>query len=348
MLSRVAENVYWMARYIERAENTARIVSVNDNLLLDLPRSTSFGWEPLLFITGSEEVFFQRYRQPDEFSVVGFLLGDPGNPSSIVSCLSFARENLRTTRDIAPRESWEAINDLYLYAKDNLERGISRQGRYNFLKVIIRGAQQIAGLLSGTMSHTHAYDFVLLGRLLERADMTTRILDVRSANLLPQHADELTPFENIQWMSVLKSLSAYQMYRQQVRLRVRGRDVFKFLLQDALFPRTVCYCLNNIQDCLNKLPKNTASLDSVSQLKTKVTQAQISELVNHSVRQSNHQQQTGINQSQTQSSWAGELANYGLHEFIDELQIGLAHIHDQIRSTYFPTPLAGLPDAGGN
>jgi uncharacterized alpha-E superfamily protein len=322
MLSRVAQHVYWMARYIERAEDTARLISVNANLLLDLPRTTDFGWEPLIFITASEALFYENYDQLDELSAIKFLLSDRENPGSILSSLSFAREDLRTTRDVVPREAWEQVNDLYLYVRNHLEMGMSRRGRYEFLKRITQGAQQVTGLLSGTMTHSAAYDFVRMGRNLERADMTTRILDVRSANLLirqsqsqfqeseeqtqEQTLQELNPFENIQWMSVLKSMSAYQMYRQQVRLRVRGPDVLKFLLQDPQFPRTVYHCLSELERCLDKLPRNAAILDSIADLKQRLTTANVP-----------------------------ELAREGLHEFIDNLQIGLGHIHEQISVTYF-------------
>jgi uncharacterized alpha-E superfamily protein len=318
MLSRVAQNIYWLARYIERTEDTARLISVNTNLLLDLPRNTAFGWEPLIFITGSQEPFYQRYPQADEVSVVKFLLGDRDHLGSILSSLSFARENLRTTRDVVPREAWEQVNDLYMYVRDHLDMGLSRRGRYEFLRRIIQGTQQVTGLLAGTMSHTNAFDFLRLGRHLERADMTTRIIDVRSANLLigqrqtqgvqDQEQIELNPFENIQWMSVLRSMSAYQMYRQQQRLRVRGPDVVKFLLQDPLFPRTVYHCLGEVENCLRKLPqpKNAEILESVADLKQRLTELNIP-----------------------------ELSREGLHAFIDDFQIGLGHIHEQIAAAYF-------------
>ena len=153
MLSRVAENIYWMARYIERAEDTARLINVNANLLLDLPRKTTFGWEPLIYITGCEEQFFENNKEPNERNVIRFLIGDKESPCSILSSLSYARENLRTTRDVVARDAWEQINDLYLYVKDHVDRGISRRGRYDFLKNVIGGSQKITGLLAGTMTH---------------------------------------------------------------------------------------------------------------------------------------------------------------------------------------------------
>jgi uncharacterized alpha-E superfamily protein len=309
MLSRVAERIYWMARYIERAEDTARIVNVNSHLLLDLPKDTAFGWEPLLFIIGNESLFYQHYPAADEPSVIKFMLGDLENPSSILSSLHRAREDLRTTRDLVPREAWEKLNDLYIYAKDHIEQAIAQRLRYEFLQRIIDASQLITGLLSGIMSHNYAYEFVRIGRNLERADMTTRIVDVRSANLLLRHTGELTPFENIQWMSVLKSLSAYQMYRRHVHVRVNGTDVLRFLLQDRDFPRSLYFCLGEVQRSLGRLPRHEALLQDIIRLKREVHRADVR-----------------------------DLTKQGLHTFIDELQLALAKLHDQIRMTYFPVP----------
>ncbi len=319
MLSRVAQNIYWMTRQIERAEDTARLINVNTNLLLDLPRNTTFGWLPLIFIVGAEQLFFEKdpNRLADETNVVKFLISDRDHPSSIISSLAAARENLRTTRDTVPQEAWEQINGLYIYARDHLP---TRRGRFEFLRRVIRGAQQIGGLLAGAMSRTSAYDFVRLGHYLERADMTTRILDVRSANLLSRvgqtqtqtqtqtatEKEEQDPFESIQWMSVLKSLSAYQMYRQQVRVRVSGPDVLKFLLQDEYFPRAVVFCLRQLEICLKKLPRSEASLATLAALRQKLNAAAVP-----------------------------ELAHEGLHEFIDEVQIGFGELHNQIAAAYF-------------
>lgn len=328
MLSRVAQNIYWMARYVERAEDTARLINVNTNLLLDLPRTTTFGWLPLIFIVGAEDLFFEKepHRLADETNVVKFLISDREHPGSIISSLAAARENLRTTRDVVPQEAWEQINALYIYARDHLP---SRRGRFEFLRRVIQGAQQIGGLLSGTMSHNAAYDFVRLGHYLECADMTTRILDVRSANLLARAGQPQTqaqtqtqtqtqsqptaptngeqdPFESIQWMSVLKSLSAYQMYRQQVRVRVNGPDVLKFLLQGEYFPRAVAFCLRQLEICLRKLPRHDAALAALAALRQKLNAAAVP-----------------------------ELAREGLHEFIDEVQVGLGELHDQIAAAYF-------------
>lgn len=306
MLSRVAENIYWMARYIERAENTARLVNVNGNLLLDLPRHVRLGWEPLLDISGSRERFAEHYHEPDERSVVRFMVTNQNNPGSILSSLNQARENARTIRDIIPREAWEQINELYLHARGQANRVLSRSGRFEYLRHIILGAQTITGLLAGTMNHDEGYDFLRMGRNLERADMTTRIVDVRSATLLSETHEDLTPFENIQWVGVLKSLTGYQMYRRTTRIRVRRPDVLRFLFQEAVFPRSVAHATGEVESCLSHLPLNEKPLKAIRSLRRKVLRTK----------------PDGLRQEH-------------LHEFIDELQAGLARVHNSIAASYF-------------
>lgn len=243
MLSRMAENMYWFARYLERAENTARLVTVSTNLILDLPRVVTPDWEPLIDITSGRDAFVERYGEMSEHRVVQFLLADRENPSSLISCLTKARENLRTTRDIVPAEGWGQINRLHLIAQEQMGDALSRRGRHEFLQTIIGQCQMIVGLLDGVMSRDEAFEFMRLGRNLERADMTTRILDVRSGDLLAEMPADLKAYGRVQWMSVLKSLTAYQMYRRLVRSRVAGVDVVRFLLQEERFPRALQACL---------------------------------------------------------------------------------------------------------
>src|SRR5690606_8592439 len=217
MLARVAEALFWMSRYLERAENMARLINVNANLLLDIPKKTTLGWEPLIDITGTRDVYLQQNDNFDERTVLKYLVSDASSPVSIANSLSYARENARTIRDVIPREAWEQINALNYFAKDQLASGLSKRGRFSYLKEIILRNQTITGLLAGTMNQDQGYLFIRMGRNLERADMTSRIVDVRTANLLTGENLELRPFENIQWMSVLKSLTAYQMYRQAMQ-----------------------------------------------------------------------------------------------------------------------------------
>lgn len=305
MLSRVAENIYWMARYIERAENSARLVMVNTNLLLDLPKGIHPGWQPIIEILGCEEYFLSQHDNYEERAVLKFLIADINSSNSIVYALSQARENARTIRDVIPRESWEQINDLYHYAKSNAQSGYSKKGRFDYLKKIIQGAQMLTGLLAGTMLHDMGYSFLKMGRNLERADMTTRIIDVRSADLLPEH-ESLTPYENIQWMSVLKSLTAYQMYRRNVQERVSRTYVLKFLLKEKTFPRSFFHALLEVKSCLKHLPRNKETIDTLNNIGKKVLRAD----------------QAILKQDE-------------LHQFIDALQLGLAELHREISQNYF-------------
>lgn len=305
MLSRVAERVYWMGRYIERAESTARLVNAYTNQILDLPKGTEPGWRTLVDISGSTELFEGHYQNADERNTVKFLLADGFNPGSILTSLALARENVRTTRDVLPTEAWEHTNELYLYAKNNVQSGLARRNRFYFLKNIVFRCQQVTGLLDGTMSHDVAYDFVRAGRTLERADMTTRIVDSAVFLLMPRK-DEPGEYDNILWVSVLKSLSGFQMYRQHVRNRVVGDEVVRFLLKDLQFPRSVSRSIFVAETSLNNLPRNEAPLRSIARLRRRINDAQTEKM---------------------------DLED--LHEFIDELQAGLNNTHESISNTWF-------------
>jgi uncharacterized alpha-E superfamily protein len=306
LLSSVAEHIYWMARYIERAENTARIILVHNNLMLDMPRSIAIGWDPLVYIMGNMEQFRERYEDTGERNVVRFLVADRHNPDCISCSLAQARENLRTTRAIVPRAAWETLNDLYEFTRENATSGINRRGRYSYMKRVVDSCQLLTGKLSGTMSHDLTYEFLRIGRNMERADMTSRVIDVRATNLLPKQTDELKPFDDIQWKSVLDSLMAYQMYRRHVHVRVRGRQALQFLLQEEEFPRSVHYCLAEVGYCLRRLPGNEAALRVLGRAQRMV-------------------QEVGI----------ADIVTAGLNDFVNDLQLVHAELHDQLVTTYF-------------
>lgn len=308
MLSRVAESLYWFGRYVERAENIGRIIDVNAKLLLDLPRGIAPGWEPMIAITGSRDEFLKRFSDFSERNVLRFLIGDQDNPGSLLSSLHLGRENARTMRDYLPREVYELVNELYLYARDELNSGMSRRGRYGYLKHLQRGTQSINGLLLGAMHHDSGYRFLEIGRVLERADMTTRILDVRSASLLPEEKSGLRPFENIQWMSVLKSLTAYQMYRRKMQVRVRRADTLQFLLLDDEFPRAFYHCVSTVDGCMQKLPRSDEPRRQLARVARLARNADTDALAS---------------------------SNEALHQFLDDLQLGLVEVHSSIRKTYF-------------
>ncbi|MDD2723631.1 MAG: alpha-E domain-containing protein [Methylovulum sp.] len=266
MLSRSAERLYWLARYMERTENMAKLVSVYMNLLMDLPRGVEMGWQQLLRINGSEAEFYEKYKVANERNVTRFMLTDASYSSSLFSSLTSARENIRTTRELLPDEAWEQVNEMYLFTKNDPEAVSNRRSRVLFLKKIIEGCQRFSGLLSGYMSHNHPYRFIRLGRNLERADMTSRILDLASLLLAESRSDELRQYETILWINILTALNALLMYRQHMRSRVKGDDVLSYLLLDKNLPRSVARCLLEVSDCINELPNNDALPDRVVEL----------------------------------------------------------------------------------
>lgn len=323
LLSRVAEHLYWMTRYIERAENTARLTNATSNLLLDLPRGLDLGWESLLNLVNSRDRFFENYNVADERNVMRWLQADERNPGSLLSSLSRCRENARILRDVLQRELWEEINDLYLMAKREAVISLGRRKRYLFNRAVITRRQAILGFAVGTTSRNEAFQFMVIGRNLERADMSTRIIDAATVDVV-HSGDELRPFENLRWMSVLRSLTAYQMYRQHVQVRVRGPSVLRFLLQDRLFPRTVAFCLREIQHCLEArddsypgLPNNQEPLRVLGRVLRKTDLADVYDLVQS-----------------------------GLHQFLDELQVGLGEIHGALAATYFGHPTSHVHNQG--
>ncbi|MGB5809090.1 MAG: alpha-E domain-containing protein [Polyangiales bacterium] len=305
MLSRVAERMYWAGRYLERAENTARLVSTYSGLLLDLPKDSGVGWPELLRIVAGQDAFHAVHRKATEKNVLHFLLTDLDNPASILSSLALARENVRTSRDIVPREGWECINELYLTAQRDLHGAVGLRRRYQVLSDCVVRCQQITGLLSGTMSHGDAYVFLRMGNHIERADMTSRVVDVAAATLAEGNPSA-APYENDLWMAVLKSLSAYQMYRRHVRRRITGPDVVEFLLTDAQFPRAVAYTLDSLERCLRVVPRGDAPHQVLADLRQSVFREQ---------------------QPPTDGA--------ALHETIDRLQIGLATLHRAIAAGWF-------------
>jgi len=317
MLARTVESVYWLSRYLERAENTARIINVNTNLLLDLPGGIAPGWLPLVDISGSRAEFDRKYggraTRGEERDVVTFLVADTVNPGSICSSLHAARENARTLREILPTEAWELLNEFIGECTRNVDGAINKRTRFEFLKRIVVSLQTIAGMLDGTMNRNDAFTFSHLGRNLERADMTSRIVDVRSAQLLPAETPELRPFEAVQWMSVLKSLSGYQMYRLRMRTRVKRTDVLQFLLRDDQFPRSCQYCLMQIEHSLNGLPRSEGVLEVLSDAARFIERAPLA-----------------------------TLDQPGLHELIDKLQLHVNNVHDMIAGIYFPSRMGSM------
>jgi len=309
MLSRVAENLYWFGRYMQRAENTARLINVNANLMLDLPRRMPLGWAPLVEIVGADHRFKELYEEATEDNVLRFLMIDPKNPGSILSSLHSAREILRVSRDTMPRDTWERLNDLFFYVSERGDSAILRASRQAFVQQVINSALLVYSVLTSNMSRDVGFQFLRIGTNIEQADMTTRILDVRTTKLLtPDDKLDLTPFENIVWMSVLRSLTAYQMYRRHLRTRVNGSGVLRFLLQNRDFPRSVMFCLGNIASTLPHLPGDRKIERTIDRTRALIRDANVDTLLK---------------------------TPDGVPMLMDEIQIGLADMHSAVSEAYF-------------
>jgi len=278
LLARVAESMYWTGRYVERAEATARLVKVHTEQFVDLPRSAGLGWAPLLAVTGTVEEYARHHPEPTEEGVVAFLVTDPRNPGSIVSSLTRARENVRTTRAVLPREAWEVLYRLVLDAAETAGTAVDRAGRRTWTAEVVAGCQRFVGTVATTMSHDEAYHLLHLGAQIERADLTARVLDVRAAPLLYDARGAARPYRDVAWSAVLRSLSAQQMYRRSRPGPRDGTDIVRFLIQDPIFPRSLGHCLVQIGRGLVELPRREPAMQVCADLMKSVEDAPVAEM----------------------------------------------------------------------
>jgi len=251
LLSRVANAVYWLGRYIERAENVVRFLDVNSNLMLDLPQAYADQWQPIVDTTGDRAPFLERYGAATKDKVVRFLAFDAENPNSIYSCVLAARENARSVRETISSEMWQQINSLYLLITSESRRA-EPPDLPAFCHQVRMACLLILGILHATMSHNEAWQFFRLGTLLERADKATRILDVKYFILLPSVSDVGTPYDDVQWSAVLKSVSGFEMYRKRYG-RISPDRIVEFLMLDGDFPRSLRYCIGIADRALHSI-----------------------------------------------------------------------------------------------
>jgi uncharacterized alpha-E superfamily protein len=316
MLSRVANLIYWIARYLERAENTARIVDVNAALVLDLqsrqdaddPRA----WEPLVFVTGSDEKFHELYgEKATERAVVEFMLFDKENPSSVLSCIAAARENARCIRDQLSSELWESINTFYLRLKDDDFTRYAQLGSADYLAGIKAQTQLFHGVAESMIPRNTGWWFYALGRHLERADNTTRILDIKYYMILPSVQAVGSALDMVQWASVLRTCSGFEAFRRSRRGELGLAAVVDYLLRDESFPRSVLYAIAEAEQCLVRIGGGTD--------KPNVAIAQ--DLV------------VKLRQELEDDATPAIIAT-GLHEYLDSIQLRIESIHEAIQSAY--------------
>ncbi len=311
MLSRVAESIYWMSRYMERAENLARFIDVIHHLVLDLPDDSTNQWESLLAATGDEQTFAVRYEVADANSVTRFLTFDLDNPNSIYSCLCRARENARSVRETISSEMWEQLNRSFLMVRDALASNRLADDPSAFFSHFKKACHLFLGITDTTMTHGEGWHFSRLGRLMERADKTSRILDVKYFMLLPRVDYVGSPYDNLQWGAMLKCLSAFEMYRKQFH-HITPTHVVEFLMLDAQFPRSIRYCLIRAEASLHAItgsPANTFANAAEKRL--------------------------GRLRADLDFVTIDEVFQVGLHEYLDRFQMRLNDVGESVFETFF-------------
>ena len=257
MLNRVANTIYWMNRYLERAENYARFLDVNFNLALEMPPNMPEQWKPLVITTGDWEEYASKYQDFGKTEVIYFLAFDPENENSIFSSIAQARENARSVRAEITKEIWEQTNELYYLMKKGAQK---EQWKKNdprkFFKKIRNCIQLLYGMYDTTISRKEGWHFAKMGRLIERADKTSRVLDVKYHIILSTPQEVGSPLDLVQWVALLKSVTAYDMYRKD-NGKLTPSDIAKFLILDRDFPRSMYKCLLQAEKSLLGITANS-------------------------------------------------------------------------------------------
>lgn len=319
VLSRVANLIYWTARYLERAENMARIVDVNAHLVLDLhgqfaddPRL----WEPLVHVSGGDALFRElNPGRATEQSVIEFMLFESRNPSSVLSCIRTARENARCIRDQLASEVWEELNTFYLALEGDRYARYTQAGPAEYLSVIKTRIQQFYGIAEAMVPRTAMWWFFELGRFLERADCTSRILDVKYFMLLPQANAVGSALDMIQWASVLRSCSGLEAFRKNRHGQLNLEHVLDYLVRDPVFPRSIAFSVEHAGQALD------AILAEAPGDRGMAARAQLARL------------EAGL-----RTTVIPDVVIHGLHEYLDDLQLQIARTHEAVQDAFIRYP----------
>ncbi len=309
MLSRVASSIYWMSRYVERAENLARFIDVTLHVILDQPLGSGEQWEPLVRTTGDGEYFAKHYGTFTSEHVRQFLTFDSEYHSSILTSVSVARENARTVREAISSESWEQLNTFYWFVKAASQKGLL-SANSEFYNEIKQHAHLFNGILDSTISRGPGWHFANLGRALERADKTSRILDVKYFTLLPRIDDIGTTRDDLLWSAVLRSVSGFEMFRKRYHALTIHR-VVDFLVLDKYFPRAMRFCVDEAARALAVVEgPNAQEINAAQEFVARM-------------------------QKRLDAETAESIINNGMHEFIDTFQSDLNDLGKVIHDTYF-------------
>ncbi|MEB0140531.1 MULTISPECIES: alpha-E domain-containing protein [unclassified Undibacterium] len=264
MLSRTADHLFWMARYTERAENTARMLDVNmqTSMLPQSAQNAEQGWRAMLGISELETAFDHQYGMLTKADVLDFMVRDPMNPSSIATCLKEARENARAVRGTLTTEVWETQNATWLEMQEKLNSGMLEQDPSQFFEWVKFRSHLSRGVTLGTMLKDEAVHFIRLGTFLERADNTARILDVKFHGVAEaEHGRQVMQRDFYYWAALLRSVSGFEIYRKVYRDVITPERVAELLMLRGDMPRSLLACMDEVVANLAEV-RNDLSADS--------------------------------------------------------------------------------------
>ena len=309
LLGRTANGLYWMNRYIERAENMARLVDAGLRMALTRTQDASEEWTSVIISSGSDVAFADKYSEYTAANVTDFLLRDVSNPSSVMSSIETARTNARMVRTALTRETWESINEAWMALKRMLAKPIDERELPAVLDAIKRETALIRGAFYGTMLRNEIFDFAQMGTFIERADNTARILDVKYYVLLPSISWVGSSLDNYQWESILRSVAAHRSYRWVYDVEYKPTNIADFLILNVRMPRSLAFCYLNIAEALRfreeEYGVRAACHDTV--------EATLARLKGSSIK---------------------DIFDGGLHEFVDAFIIDNNRLGDQLAASY--------------
>lgn len=312
MLSRVADALYWMSRYVERAENVTRILTVNFHTLLDAGiEDNKAAWQPLVSLTGDDTLFRKYFDEYNARNVSEFLLWHPGNPNAVTHCLTRARENARSVREQISSEMWEHLNRLYLLVRD-LDREITARGPYDFFDQIRHGSQSFQGITNETMNHSEAYEFIQIGKLLERADKAVRSIRLKYAMICGM---EESREASLQMIAMLRLCSAFEAFHK-AHSQMEIDRIVAFLLLDTEFPRAVRFCMQRVSRSVTQISRDTKRQTQTLNGPQRVIGRACAELEYLDIK---------------------EVLGERLDTYLDQLLLRINQVGDEITRTYFNT-----------
>lgn len=309
MLGKTAGGLFWMFRYLERSENTARLVEAGFRIALTRPDGADDEWASVLQTAAAAGLYYNRHDEIEAGKVVDFLLRDTANPSSVLSAISAARQNARLVRTALTREVWEAVNDTYMILKQTLARPVRDRDLPEVLATIRQQSALVRGALHGTMLRNDVFDFARIGTFLERADNTARILDVKYYVLLPSISQIGSSLDNVQWETILRSVAGMRAYRWINQGESSPLGIADFLVFDGRMPRSLKFSVNKIATNLGYLERE------------------------YGARHSCHDH-IDVLTARLENSTIERVFDEGLHEFITDFLTDIARLGAQIERDY--------------